>query len=45
MTTTFGEGDDVVVEASQNVMYQFFGFGCGAFFAAWMMYTCWMIAG
>jgi hypothetical protein len=26
-------------------MWEFFGIGGGAFFAAWMMYACWMIAG
>jgi ATP-binding cassette subfamily B (MDR/TAP) protein 1 len=45
MTTTFSQGDDQIVDASRNVMFQFFGIGGGAFVAAWVMYGCWMIAG
>ena len=45
MTTTFGQGDDAIVIASRDVMFQFFGIGTGAFVAAWIMYAYWMIAG
>jgi len=45
MTDSFGEGGDSMVNAAKNVMYNFIYIGVAAFFAGWLMFACWMIAG
>ncbi len=45
VTDSFAEGGDEMVNASRDVMFQFFGVGAGALLAGWLMNACWTIAG
>jgi hypothetical protein len=45
MTNVFDESDDVLVDQARTLMFEFFGVGFGVFIGAWLMYSCWIIAG
>lgn len=44
-TNVFGESNDQIVSMALEVLKKFFYLAIGAFFAGWMMISCWLISG
>lgn len=45
ITDSFLATGQDMVDAAATVLYQFLGIGVGVFFAGFLMFACWMIAG